>query len=146
MPNGSSRRVFADSNIWLYAFIQREDEQEKSRIADRLIRQNRLIISTQVVNEVCSNLLRKAEYTEEQIKRLIEAFYPEHEVNTLDQKTFRQASQLRSAYSLSYWDSIIVASALIANATVLLTEDMHDGLIVDGQLTIINPFASIDDQ
>ena len=49
------------------------------------------------------------------------------------------ASDLRSAYHLSYWDSLIIASALAVGATILYTEDMHDGLIVDNQLTIVNP-------
>ncbi len=42
--------------------------------------------------------------------------------------------------SLSFWDSLIVASALAAGANVLYSEDIQDGLIVLKQLNIINPF------
>ena len=36
---------------------------------------------------------------------------------------------------------MIVAAALIAGCTTLWSEDMHDGLLVEGQLRIVNPFA-----
>ena len=50
------------------------------------------------------------------------------------------ASELRISYNLSFWDSLIVASALSCGADTLYSEDMQDGLIVSEQLTIINPF------
>ena len=52
------------------------------------------------------------------------------------------ASQLRENYSLSHWDSLIVSVALHSGATQLYSEDMQDGLVLDEQLTIVNPFAS----
>jgi predicted nucleic acid-binding protein len=48
---------------------------------------------------------------------------------------------LRESYSLSHWDSLVVAAALQADTSILYTEDMQDGLIVANQLTIVNPFA-----
>jgi predicted nucleic acid-binding protein len=44
-------------------------------------------------------------------------------------------------YSLSYWDSVIVASALETGAATLFSEDMQNGLLVNGELRIVNPFA-----
>jgi predicted nucleic acid-binding protein len=35
---------------------------------------------------------------------------------------------------------MIVASALHAGCEILYTEDMQDGLEVEGQLTVVNPF------
>jgi predicted nucleic acid-binding protein len=43
-------------------------------------------------------------------------------------------------YSLSFWDSLIVASALAANAEILYSEDMQNGLLIENKLRIINPF------
>ena len=54
------------------------------------------------------------------------------------------ASELREAYSLSYWDSLIVATALEAGAAILYSEDMQDGLWINAQLQIINPFRAPD--
>jgi predicted nucleic acid-binding protein len=74
MPDNQVISCFIDTNIWLYAFIE-ADDLAKSTIARALIQETEPVISTQVINEVCLNLLRRANFTEEQVRRLIEAFY-----------------------------------------------------------------------
>jgi predicted nucleic acid-binding protein len=49
------------------------------------------------------------------------------------------ALELRSMFSLSYWDSLIVAAALEAGCHTLISEDMQHQQQIDG-LRIINPF------
>ncbi len=44
-------------------------------------------------------------------------------------------------YGLSIYDAMIVAAALIADCDTLISEDMQDGLVIDGRLRIVNPFA-----
>ena len=44
-------------------------------------------------------------------------------------------------YGFLVYDAMIVAAALIAGCTTLWTEDMHTGLLVEGQLRLVNPFA-----
>lgn len=51
----------------------------------------------------------------------------------------QSAAEWSEAFNLQFYDSLIIAVARRAGATVLLSEDMHDGLVVDG-LTIVNPF------
>jgi len=60
----------------------------------------------------------------------------------IDRNIITIASDLRMSYSLSFWDSLIVASALAGGADILYSEDMQDGLRVSGQLNIVNPFDS----
>lgn len=48
---------------------------------------------------------------------------------------------LQERYNFSVYDSMIVASALIAGCETLWSEDMHDGQLVEGQLRIRNPFS-----
>jgi predicted nucleic acid-binding protein len=48
---------------------------------------------------------------------------------------------LAERYGLSVYDAMIVASALIAGCTTLWSEAMQDGLLVEGELRIMNPFA-----
>ena len=50
------------------------------------------------------------------------------------------ASELREAYCLSYWDSLIVTTALESGAAILYSEDLQDGLWINARLQIINPF------
>ena len=131
---------FVDSNVWLYAVIENADSATKSAIARTLVTARR-IVSTQVVNEVCTNLLRKAHRSEDEIRRVVQAFYAQHRVVPIGELTMLAASELREAYSLSYWDSLIVAAALEAGATLLYSEDMHHDLWINARLRIVNPFA-----
>jgi len=111
MPDNQTVPCFVDTNIWLYAFIE-ADDTTKSAIARALIQESEPLVSTQVINEVCVNLLRRANFTEEQIGRLIESFYEKYQVIELTRPVLLLVSQLRQRYSLSFWDSTIVAAAL----------------------------------
>lgn len=137
------QRRFIDTNVWLYAFISSQDEA-KSIIARKLLENShsQLLVSMQVINEVCVNMLRKASTDETKLKQLIRSFFYRYEVVMLEESILLAASDLRQLNSLSYWDSLIVATALAAGATILYSEDMQDGQIIDGRLTIMNPFQS----
>ena len=95
-----------------------------------------------MINEICVNLLKKAHIPEAEVQQLVYSFYQKYPVVLLDQPIQIGASQLRERFSLSFWDSLIVAAALHSGAAVLYSEDMQAGLIVDEHLTIRNPFSS----
>lgn len=134
-------RTFVDTNVWLYAFISSQDK-EKSHTAREFIqtKQADLVISVQVVSEVCANLIKKADYAESEIRAVIDSFYANYPVVDLGRFLFLRASELRERYSFSFWDSTIVAAALHEQVPVLLSEDLQDGLLVDDCTTIMNPF------
>jgi predicted nucleic acid-binding protein len=137
---------FTDSNIWLYSLMidpssGDPDDIRKQNIASRLIRQIQPTISTQVINETCSILMRKAKFEEVRIREVVEAFASICTIVELTTDTLLQASKLRLRYGFSFWDGLIVASALEANASILYSEDMQAGLLVEGRLTIVNPFV-----
>ena len=74
MNAGESQPFFIDSNIWLYRFIVNCSDPNaipKQQIATNITNQENLMISTQVVNEVCSNLIRKAGFNNLQIQNLL---------------------------------------------------------------------------
>lgn len=52
-----------------------------------------------------------------------------------------QASLLREQYKLSFWGSLVVASARTGGCSTLFSEDMQHGLRID-TLEIVNPFAT----
>ena len=136
MPDNPA--VFIDTNIWLYAFLD-TGESEKSARAKELLQRAEPMLSIQVVNEICVNLIKKAGFSEVQISELIEALYEKYPIVELDESILLTASQLRQEYVFSFWDSMIVACALAANAEILYSEDMQAGLIVRGVLKVINP-------
>ncbi|MFN8486077.1 MAG: hypothetical protein U0350_00715 [Caldilineaceae bacterium] len=67
MPASSVNASFIDTNIWLYAFID-EDDVAKSGMARQLLQRVEPVVSTQVINEVCVNLIKRQVFTEEQIR------------------------------------------------------------------------------
>jgi predicted nucleic acid-binding protein len=140
MPDNQAPTCFIDTNIWLYAFIE-TDDSVKSATARTLIQETEPVLSTQVINEVCVNVLRRANFTEEQVSRLIVSFYERYPVIELNRSILLTASRLRQRYSLSFWDSTIVASALDAGVSILYSEDMQHGLTIEEQLQVRNPFV-----
>lgn len=137
---------FIDTNIWLYRLfddqrIEAQERERKRNIAISLTNQSNLMISTQVINEISANLIKKAKFDENQIKAVIQSLYNRCQVLDFSLTILESASDLRLNYNLSFWDSLIVASALSAGGNTLYSEDMQDGLIISQQLTIINPFA-----
>jgi predicted nucleic acid-binding protein len=137
---GANPPIFADSNIWLYAFIEGDDPR-KTSIAKCIVRDSSVILSVQVINEVCRNLLRKTKFTESKVQALIDSFYLNYVVIPFDQMILHHASELRVKYQVAFWDSLIIAAALAANARTVYSEDMHDGLLIEGRLRIQNPFG-----
>jgi predicted nucleic acid-binding protein len=49
---------FVDTNVWLYALIVNDDAR-KHQIAAEIVQGGNVVVSTQVINETCVNLLRK---------------------------------------------------------------------------------------
>lgn len=137
--SGNASLAFADSNVWLYGFVAQQDLR-KHQIAAQLLQSGGICLSSQVVNEVCANLIRKHSFDETRIRQVIARFYFAHLVVDLNQQILLEASDLRTRYSLSFWDGLIVSAALTANANVLYSEDMHNGLVVENKLKIVNPF------
>ncbi len=133
--------IFIDTNIWLYSFLESEETVKKKDIADQLIIQNQIVLSTQVINEVCVNLIKKTSFNEQQIQELVKDFYRRCIIIQISYKILIQSSQLRQTYCFSYWDSLIVACALDAEVKYLYSEDMQNGLIIFAHLKIIDPFS-----
>jgi len=137
-----SSKVFIDTNIWLYAFSDSQDKVKSQQAKSLIRRESQIALSSQVVNEVSVNLLRKFHAKEDDVCKLIHSFYDKYIIVEHDRSVFLNASNLRILYPVSYWDSLIIASALTAGASILYTEDLHDGLTINKRLTIVNPLKS----
>lgn len=133
------KKCFIDTNIWLYAFIS-SDDHRKTETAKHLVEGRIIATSSQVINEMCVNLLKKAHLREDEISGIIASFYSRYEVVEFSKNILLHASALRCDYNFSYWDSLIVSSALHIGARLLYSEDMHNGLVVEKTLEIVNPF------
>lgn len=130
--------AFVDSNIWIYA-ISATEPQKKLK-AERLVgSQAQIFISTQVVNEVLANMIRKDGATDQFLSTVVENLHNRCTVLQIALDTYRKALELRSRFRFSFWDSLIVAAALGAGCEILYSEDLQHGQIIEN-LTIKNPF------
>ena len=134
-------RCLIDSNIWLYAFIRGGDVDKTVR-ARSLVETSDATLSTQVLNEVCVNLIRKAGFAEADVRGTVKSFYRRYTVLPVDHTTLLKASEIREQHSFSFWDSLIVASAILAGVERLYSEDMQDGFEIEG-VRIVNPFSQL---
>lgn len=62
-------------------------------------------------------------------------------ITPLLKETTIQALNLLKRYSFSYYDAVVVSSAIQSGCNILYSEDFQNGLIVDDILKIENPFA-----
>jgi predicted nucleic acid-binding protein len=111
----------------LALFIYTISKQRETEIARTIIKECEIVISTQIVNEICVNLIKKADFSEGKIQNLIESLYKKYTVFELSQDILLSASKIRANQSFSFWDSVVAASALDCDADYLISEDMQDG-------------------
>jgi predicted nucleic acid-binding protein len=134
-------KVFIDSNIWLYLFLQ-EDNDKYITVENYFINNNlnsNFIITYQVINEI-SNILLKNNFMETEIRENIDYLFKMCTIQEFTKDIILTASSIREKYSFSFWDSILVGSALFSECDTLVSEDMRNGLIVNERLLIKNIF------
>ena len=127
---------FLDTNILLYLL----DEGPKAEIAEALISRGAMI-SVQVLNETLVNCIRKAGMSWAEAGAFLDGISALCPVVALTPATHEIGRALGERYGFSVYDAMIVAAALQNHCTTLYSEDMHDGLVVEGSLTLVNPFA-----
>ena len=132
-----ARPFFLDTNVLVYAYTSQSDA--KSEVANALITSGEAMISAQVLNEFCNTIRRKFPKLYPQIWNALDELVAALPVAPLTLATTRSAVRLSQRYGWSYYDALIVAAALDAGCTVLLSEDMQHDLTV-GILRIQNPF------
>ncbi len=130
-----SARIFLDSNIVLYALNGGEDK--KSIALDLL--EAHPFLSTQVLAEVSSVCLKKFKFLSPVVDQWLTLLTRSAEVRVISVQEIREALKIGARYHYSFYDSLIIASALEAKAEILYTEDMHHGQAIES-LKIINPF------
>ena len=134
-----NRIIFLDSNIVIYAYCNNNaDKQQKAK--DLFIEKN-IVISTQILQETANTLYRKFKADFHTIRLLLEECVrnvSSLHVNTSE--TVFQACDIAERYQYSFYDSLIIASALEAECEILYSEDMQHNQLIEGKLKIINPF------
>jgi predicted nucleic acid-binding protein len=138
-------RVLIDSNIFVYAFDPADPaKREKARrLIEDVTREDYLVLSVQVLNELSWTLLRRglgiaAKDVHEiidDVKQSAQAIVP-----LTPDLTFRALTS-GLGHGLSFWDGLIWAAAHLHRVSVLYTEDFQHGRDIEG-VRFVNPFVA----
>lgn len=130
--------AFCDTNILLYRFM----DDTKSYISKALMAEP-FAISVQVLNEFANVARRKLRVDWNEINtRLILVRALASSIYPITLENHALGLHFAERYQLAVHDSMIVASALLAGCDTLYSEDMQHGMVIEGRLTICNPFVA----
>jgi len=129
---------FIDTNILLYCYT--DDESDKNKKALNISDLTNVFISIQVLAEFSNVLRKKYKYPWNEIELLLYEIISDFNLFVTKSTTIVLACSIADIYKYSFYDSCIIAAALDSNCSILYSEDMHHGQIIENKLTIINPF------
>ena len=130
-------KIALDTNILIYLY---DDSDERKRNISESLILDRPIIGSQVIFEFLNITKRLLKLPKNELMDKANKLFRVCEIVSMNQMTITKAKDLIIKYDFQLFDSLIVASALQSNCTVLYSEDLHHNLMVENQLRIINPF------
>lgn len=131
-------KAFLDTNVLIYAVAE---DKPRSAQAEELLASGG-VLSVQVLNEFVSVARRKILMSWKDVTEALDAFRifcPSPLPITIE--VHEAALRIAENYKYNIYDALIIAAALEAGCATLYSEDLQDGQMIDGQLTIRNPFA-----
>ena len=136
-----SDKFFVDTNILVYAHDHAAGtKHERARsLIERLWKSGAGVLSTQVLQELCVNLRRKAArpLSIEQTSKVIQDYMRwDIVVNTAE--SIVEALAIENRYKIAFWDALILQAAGVSGASVVYSEDLSDGQFY-GPLRVVNP-------
>jgi predicted nucleic acid-binding protein len=130
-------KAFFDTNVLIYAALRND---ARSGRAEEILAAGG-VISVQVLNEFVSVARRKHQMPWGALRnalRWIGILCPGPAPLTVD--THEAAIRIAEKYKYRIYDSLIVASAIESKCGTLYSEDLQNGQVIDGIVTIRNPF------
>ncbi len=133
----SDAEPFFDTCVLLYLLSA---ETEKADRAEQLLEQSG-VISVQVLNEFTAVSVRKLGLSYAEVREVLGTVQTLCVTHTLTVEHHERGTEIAERYGFSFYDSVIVASALLAGCKTLYSEDLQHRQVIDKQLTILNPFS-----
>ena len=136
-----SVRAFFDTNIMIYLYA--DNEREKQAFSREIVNNAaECIVSTQILNEMNNVMIKKWRMTAEAIKKVQGDIRRISKVAYINEDTIDRAIDLNTRHGFSYYDCLMLSSALENGCDIIYTEDMNSGQIINGTLKVINPFKA----
>jgi predicted nucleic acid-binding protein len=127
---------FFDTNVLLYLLSK---DAAKADRAEVLLASGG-VISVQVLNEFASVASRKLAMTIPEIREILSTIGEVCIVKPVDIETHKLGLDMAERYGFSIYDGLIVAAAVRAECSILYTEDLQHGQMIE-KLQIQSPFA-----
>jgi predicted nucleic acid-binding protein len=137
-PSASSPAFFLDTNVLVYSFS--ETDTAKREAARTLAEADGAWVSTQVLSELANVLTRRFRVPVQEAKQRVMGIAAGCEVIVVSPPIVYEALRIMERFGHSFFDSQIIAAAPACGASVLYSEDLHHGQMVDGKLAIRSPF------
>ena len=135
-----SVRAFLDTNILIYLYS--ESDANKRQAAYKILDNYHCVTSLQALNEASNTWFKKYGWDGVKIRKHLDNIELVcDKVVSVSRSTLNTAISLKDRYGYSYYDCLMLASALDSNSSIIFTEDMSSGQIISDMLTITNPFA-----
>ena len=132
----SDAEPFFDTSVLLY--LLSGDTAKADRVETLL--STRGVVSVQVLNEFAVVALRKLRMPLNEIREILDIIRVVCAVEPITVETHDRGLAVLERYRFSFYDSILVAAALIAGAKIIYSEDLQHGQVIDNQLRVTNPF------
>jgi predicted nucleic acid-binding protein len=127
---------FLDSNVLVYAF----SDDPRAAAAQALLERG-CAISVQGLNEFVNVARRKLGKSWAELRDDLAAIREVcSTVIPIGLDTHEAALRLAERHGFAFFDALMAAAALQAGSATLWSEDMQDGMVIDGTLRIANPF------
>ncbi|MEH2408880.1 PIN domain-containing protein [Nostoc sp.] len=136
-----SNNIFLDTNLWIYLYAK--NPPAKYQQVAEIIKKNSslLLISTQVLGELFHVLTRKKFTSKTDAIAIISDIVNTFPVQAISTTQVIQALEINAQYNYSYWDSLIIATALLGKCSIIYSEDMQHNQLIDNKVRILNPFV-----
>lgn len=131
-------RAFIDTNLLIYSIST--EEKKANAVEQLLLKPFDFVLSTQVINEFVHTCLRKNLLPLSDIRHIVEDLLLFFELVTIEEATIAIAFELKENHHFSWYDALILASALESDCALLFSEDMQHGMVIGNKMTIQNPF------
>ena len=128
---------FFDTSVLLY--LLSADADKADRVEGLLERSG--VVSVQVLNEFTAVATRTLGLSFDEVREILGTVRRVCTTQPLTAEHHDQGIEIAERYRFSFYDSVIIASALSARCKTLYSEDLQHRQIVEKQLTVINPFA-----
>lgn len=135
-----SDNAFFDTNVLVYTYSV--TEPHKQAIARKLINDCESFISTQVLQELTNIITKKFQFSYESATNVVEECCKNNHLFINTKETILIAHRVAERYNFSFYDSLIISAAFECNCSILYSEDMQNGQIIEKRLKIVNPFRS----